>query len=760
MAIGAKLHCKFEERTAAVDALVTSQFPRIPGVALLAAGGYGRREMFPYSDVDLLILTSVTVEDLREPLGAFLQQLWDAGLRVSQSVHTLAECLAVDANNVELTISLLDQRFLAGDEETYARLAVSLDGFLRRRREEVLRRLTRLTRDRHHRFQDTIFHLEPNLKDGPGGLRDFQVVRWFARLNADLDSAAELTAPAETLFELRWMLHELTGRDNNVLDFEAQDRVASDANTEPGELMSSFYRHARKIQRGAARLLEAEESQDSTLFARFRDQWSRLSNSDFSVSRGLVYFRSSLHDLARLFEFVARHGLRLAPDTGRRIHAELRQGTHFTWDEWHAILALPHAPLALREMHDSGLLSLLFPEFGAIESRVIRDFYHQYTVDEHTLVAIGNLFALRDKQGDSFAELAREHADLSQLAMALLFHDVGKAADGESHSESSARDAAIALERIGMPQSDRETVLFLIRAHLDMSAMMNSRDLSEPHVIRAMADRVGTVETLKLLTLLTHADISAVNPAAMSPWRGSLLWQLYSATHRELMRELRTERIHIDSAFLEGLPVRYLRTHSEADIQTHIAMVAEGTAVDLRKKGETYQLTVVTPDRPGLFAAIAGAISSFGMNILKAEAFSNADGIVIDTFAFADPLRTLELNPQEAESLKKTSRRAALDQEDIGRLLKRRPSPKHGGYHPRIAFDNDASGDATLIQIVAGDRPGLLYDVASALSAGGLSIEVVLVDTQGRKAIDVFYVTPKLNPEAFPDWTSRLSSLA
>jgi [protein-PII] uridylyltransferase len=758
MATGAKPHFNFEARTAAVDALVISRFPEIPGAALLACGGYGRREMFPYSDVDLLILTAQSDDDLRGPLTGFIQDLWDAGLRVSQSVHSVSECLSVDAGNLELTISLLDQRFLAGDVAVYQRLAGALEGFFRRRQEELLRRLTRLTRERHQRFQNTIFHLEPNLKDGPGGLRDYQMLRWFGRLNADPESAAELEPSAVHLFNLRWLLHELSGRDNNTLDFESQEQIAIDEDLTPDQLMSGFFRHARKIQRTAVRLLDAEEAQDSPLFARFRERWSRLSNSDFSVSRGLVYFRAPHHDLPRLFEFVARHDIRLAPDTGRRVHAEAASAPTFTWKQLHAILFLPHAALALREMHDTGLLIAQFPELAPIESLVIRDFYHQYTVDEHTLVAIGNVLALREQEGTPFAELAREHADLSLLLMALLFHDTGKGDEFEGHAESSAKLAEPALERIGMPADDRNTVLFLIRRHLELSATMNSRDLSDPATIRAVADRVETVEKLKLLTLLTYADISAVNPSAMSPWRGSLLWQLYSATHRELMRELQSDRLHTGSVFLEGLPVRYQRTHSPEEIAAHIKMAESGTVVDLQRKGEVYQLTAVTGDRPALFASIAGAISSFGMNIVKAEAFSNASGTIVDTFTFADPLRTLELNPSESETVKQTVRRAALGEEDVAKLLKRRPAPRFSSYEPKIAFDNDASETATLIQIIASDRPGLLYSIASALSDGGCNIEVVLVDTQGRKAIDVFYVTPKLTSDVFPVWTERLSS--
>lgn len=760
MEIAAKRHFSFVERTATVDRLVLSRFPEMPGVALMASGGYGRGEMFPHSDVDLLILTAKEDEPaLSGPIALFLQRLWDSGLRVSQSVRTLAECSSIDAGNLELTISLLDNRFLAGDQALYRRLTDALDALFRRRRQEILRNLAQLTRDRHERFQNTIFHLEPNLKEGPGGLRDFQVVRWFGRLNADPDVATRLSVAFQDLSDLRWQLHESCGRDCNVLDFEAQEEIASDADIAAGELMSGFYRDARLIQRAVLTLVESEEVQDSALLARVRDQWSRLSNTEFSVVRGLLTFREPLPDISRLFEFVARHGVRLAPETRLRIQAILPELQPFSWKQLHGIISLPYAAIALREMHETGLLTVIFPELTAIECLVIRDFYHQYTVDEHTLVAITNVLALRDVENSHFAELAREHSDLSLLVLALIFHDVGKANEQVGHAESSAQIAAGAMERLGLPHAESEAVLFLIRAHLDMSATMNARDITDPVTVRSMADRVGTVENLKLLTLLTYADISAVNPSAMSPWRATLLWQLYSGTYRELMRELQTDRVHLDSPFLEGLPIRYLRTHSEADIQMHIRMSKAETSIELEKKGGVYLLTAVTPDRPALFASIAGAISSFGMNILKAEAFSNANGVVIDTFTFSDPFRTLELNPGEADTLKRVVVRAAQGKENVAQLLKKRPAPRFSSYEPHIAFDNDVSETSTLIHIVAADRPGLLYDVSSILSQGGCNIEVVLVDTQGRKAVDVFYVSPKLKPEEFEAWSMRLADL-
>lgn len=740
-------------RSAAVDEQVRQAFrstleQKFPsGLTLVAVGGFGRRELFPYSDVDLLILigADTPTSSVKESLSIFLQTLWDSGLRPSHSVHTVAECVVEQEHNAELTISLLDRRRLAGDAALYESLDQKFRGFIQKRGEAVARQLAGLALSRRAKYQNTIYHLEPNVKDTPGGLRDLQTVRWLAMLHPR-DVPRGLDNAFQFLGGLRARLHQLAGRDQNVLSFDAQESFSE----QPAALMRDYYRHARLVDRAAGFAIDRSAQQPGSLLGRFHDWRSRLSTSEFSVVRDQVLLRSSniLPADLSLFAFAARHQLRLAPDTVDRLGGFVPNAT---WDAWKQLLALPHASCGVRAMQECGTLAALLPEWHNIECLVVRDFYHRYTVDEHTLVAIDTLESVKDGR---FAGLFEEIQHKELVRFALLMHDIGKGS-GHEHVAESLRIARIVLERLSAPAADRATIEFLIEKHLALSSVMASRDLSDSSTGRLLSAQVETIERLKLLTMLTYADISAVNPQAMTPWRLEQLWRAYLLAHEELTRELGTARIHdapgMDperAQFLEGLPTRYLRTHSATEIDGHFALARQlqtrPLAIEILHEHSTYRLTLLTRDRPALFAPVAGAISSFGLNILRAEAFSNVHGVAVETFTFTDPHRTLELNPPEVDRLRGIVRKVVEGKQDATKLLRGRPKPllpTKARLKPCVAFNNDASETATLIEIVAEDRPGLLYDLARTISEQGCNIDVVLIDTEAHKALDVFYVS-------------------
>ena len=521
-----------------------------------------------------------------------------------------------------------------------------------------------MTEARHAKFNDTVCHLEPNVKEGPGGLRDLQTVEWLAKLREsapETDIAVERSR--EFLWNLRCQLHASAGRDHNVLSFDTQEQLSPD----PAGAMREYYRHARVAFRASLRAVETCESLFSNgLIRSFRDWRSRLSNSEFSVVRDRVMLRSPQQMtvdttvLFRLFEFVGRHGIPLSFDTERRVREAMSTGQSMLpeasamWPLLRSVLSQPNAALALHGMQETGLLTAVLPAWETIDCLVLRDFYHRYTVDEHTLIAVGHLDSLRtetDPARRRFAEMLTETQDMPILISAVLLHDIGKSDGLSGHAHASALEAVGNLRRIGVPEDEIETITFLIEHHLDLSAVMNSRDLNDPATGVELANRVETLEKLRYLTLLTYADISAVNPDSMTPWRLEQLWHTYLTGHRELTRELDTGRIHVTEAdngkaeWLEGFPTRYVRTHTPAQIEGHMKLAQqarkEGVALEIVHRGSAWHLTVVASDRSGLLAGLTGAVSSFGMNIVRAEAFSNTSGLILDAIVFEDPMRAL-----------------------------------------------------------------------------------------------------------------------
>jgi [protein-PII] uridylyltransferase len=769
----------------AVDAYRATIQPVLPqGAVMLAAGGYGKRELFPYATVDILVLLEGESPwvSLREPLAECVRLLWDAGLRLNHTVRTVSECLEFREQNIDLDINLLDLRYLAGDNTLHSRFENKWPAFLEKNGPKLGQHLAQHTRVRHAKFQNTVHHREPDIKEAPGGLRDWNLIGWLSRLGSEgVYATDELNQACEFLSAVRCFLHYQSQSDRNLLDVEAQERILAQpfgrAKTIP-EWMREYFRHAWVIFNEARRALGALEKTESTLVGNFRDWRSRLSNSEFTVSRERIFLRSPAQletdpaVVLRLLEFISRHGIAPAPETERRLEAARTVFAAYCgqprplWATLEGILSLPRSALAIRTLQRAGLLAALFPEWTAMVDLVDAEIENRYTVDEHTLMTVERATELgssSDPTRQRFAQLLSEIENPAVLAFALLFHSAGKGTGDGDPVQLSTALARQAMERIRVPAEEQRDVNFLIEHQLDLAEVMSGRDVDDPATARQLAERVGTIERLKLLTVMTYGDLAAVSSDAMTPWRMERLWRAYEVTQHELTRELETERIQDvpDSvpgrpAFLKGFPVRYLRAHSPNEIEEHMHLYEQsrptGVAVQLDRIEGAYRLTVIARDMPALFASFAGAISSFGLDILKAEAFSNARGTILDTFVFADPQRTLELNPPESERLLDLIRRVALGKTDGQRLLRSRAQadPKKRSAPPRVEFDSDACDTATLVEIVAEDRPGLLYNLATVFSSTSCNIDVVLIDTKGNRAIDVFYVAhdgQKLSPE-------------
>jgi [protein-PII] uridylyltransferase len=759
--------------TEAVDALILEAYQgdlaRQSRVAMSAIGGYGRSKLYPYSNVELVFLCEgVPPAALKEAVARFVQTLWEKGLRPNPRVVTIAEALEFREQNIDLPINLLHRRFLAGDRGIYDRFEQEMPGFLSQHGRPLAEQLGQLTRARHARFRNTPNHREPDVKDGPGGLRDLHLIARLAILQPEAATAwnglEEATAQIESL---RCFLHYQAERDRNLMDLGAQQELAR--RPFAGSLpIRDFFGHARDVYRRSRQVLDRTQKSGPSLLDQAQESESRLSNGEFTVLHGKVFLRrpadfsNEPEAVFRLLEFVARHGIPPAPDTESRLDsirgalAEHCAGPKNLWGTLlRPIFSLPHGGTALRIARDLTLLRAIFPELADTEGVIAGEADQKFTLDEHALLAIekvDELQAAGPASSQRFAELCSEIDDVSLLRFALLFRGAGLRPSGD-WPQYSAAIAGKAADRVRMPASDEKTVEFVLENQLQFTEAASGRDLDDPATARLLAERMGTIERAKLLAVFSYAEIAATDSSDNAEWRVEQLRQTESLVERELTRELETERISelppalpVDAEFIRGFPTRYLRARNVAEIEEHAKLYEgsrdPGVAVDLIRLPGAYRLTVVARDVPFLFASFAGAISSFGLEILKAEAFANARGVVLDTFVLADPKRTLELNPPEADRLQDLIRRIALGKTDARRLLRNqpRPDPSKRSFAPQIRFDAEACATATLVEIVAEDRPGLLYSLATAISSAGFNIDVVLIDTKGRRAIDVFYI--------------------
>jgi [protein-PII] uridylyltransferase len=769
-----------------MDALLQQLFAEAGAVtqpvAVFALGGYGRRELCLHSDVDVLLLFSGAIEtDAERFLHNFLNPLWDMGLTIGHHVREVQEGKNLDSDNPEFLLALTDARPVAGD-------ATLLDSFVdcsdsTRTAMRTLDALKALITERHAKFNDTLYQLEPDVKESPGGLRDLFGAQTIAMLTdptllAQGGSGARALEDAEEfLLRVRSVLHLEAGRHHNLLSHQYQD-VAAEYFGYPGatprqrveRFMGDYFRHARVIDRSLRWAMRAAPVPVAPNLVRALDG-IRFVDARQAVDRPETWLA--------VFQCAIDAGCAVSDEALATIHQNVGRFSAAemlpTPAHRAALLTLltPRRGLYARlsEMHETGLLGQLMPEFKAIDCRVVRDFYHKYTVDEHTLLTIRNLERLLDASPERgrFGRLLAEVQQPELLVLALLYHDVGKWNDNDDHSLEGERMLMKMCDRLDLNDEDRALVGFLVRQHLKMSHVAFRRDTEDPEIVGQFAAFIGVEERLKMLCLLTLADVEAVSRETLTPWKEELLWRLYVDTYKHLTVAYGDEVIDSTQAavaevvvsrpadlsageveaFLRGLPRRYLQLFSREAVYAHVRKSRDlqpGAARTwLVRKDADWALTVITRDQPFLFSNFAGVLSFYGMDILRGFAFTKPDGLVVDWFYFRDRERFLELNDGgDAQVVKKIGEvvagtldvAARLKGREEGALRRQLP-----GFAPVIHTDNESSPRYTIVEIVAENAVGLLYRMSRTMSESGSEVDLVLISTEGRRAIDVFHLT-------------------
>lgn len=778
-------------------------------VAVVALGGYGRAELSPYSDIDLLVLYDSRAH---AAISAFarrlVQDVWDSGLQLGHAVRTRAECTQAARGDVSIHTALLEARHVVGSPFLTASL---LEAVLRltsgRRADQFVATALAVRQAEHARFGQTVHMLEPDLKRTKGGLRELHLLRWLARVKfgaCDFDSlaardvlsiadASALRTAREFLLRVRNELHFHAGRTQDALGWDEQRRIAEvfGYGDGPGELaverfMRDYYLHSTAIADAVERFVVRSRNR-RWLERWFRPRRSREIAPDILLCPGEVEVREAARvavatDLTRtlqVFRLAQQHRRKLEVGTldAIRQHAGTLRSPAGP-DAVAVFLDILRQPGHLFEtldrMHSTRVLERLLPEFRHAHCRIQFNQYHKYTVDEHTLLAVGKAASLLGQPG----AVARAYAEIKRkevLHLAILLHDLGKGHQ-EDHSERGRVIARQTAEAFQLDGETTDTLVFLVHRHLAMSALAFTRDLTDAAVIARFSREVGTPDRLRMLFTLTACDIGAVGPEAWTSWKADLLSELYFRT----MEQVSGEPVALDptqrmndarqavrdrwdgsspsgwlESRLEAMPRQYLLSTPPDLIVQHIktlrTLADQDVLVESRFDMTTgaIEYTVCTFDKitPGLFSKIAGVLAAKGLQVLSAQISTHQNGVVIDRFQVRDDDYTGQPPATRTGDVSQTIRRVLLGELSVPELFRthRRLSPMGRSHaHPApatdVRFDNDSSDHFTIIEVFAADRQGLLYIITRTLVELGLSVYLSKITTRLDQALDVFYV--------------------
>jgi len=784
------------------------------GCALIAVGGYGRGQLFPYSDVDVLILVpgAPAAPAAAPAIERFIGLLWDTGVEVAHAVRTIAECETEMAGDITIRTSLLEHRQIAGSRALYQRFRRSIAATIDARAFYEAKVLEQ--QQRHLRYQDTAYNLEPNVKESPGGLRDLQTIVWIARAAGlgrswhDFAARGLMTGPEarevirqeRLLCDLRIRLHYLAGRREDRLVFDVQTALARDfgladtAERRASELlMQRYYRAAKSIRQISVVLLQNVHSRlfPAELAARpidadFQavDELLDVVDEQLFARRPAAIFDSflTLQQHPELKGMSART-LRALWRNRNRVDAAFRRDPA-NRARFIDILRQPRGVThELRRMNQYGILGRYLPVFGRIVGQMQHDLFHVYTVDEHILMVIRNLRRFTEAQhAHEYPICSRLIADFARpelLYIAGLFHDIAKGRGGD-HSTLGSTDARRFCRAHQLSREDTELVAWLVEQHLMMSATAQKQDIADPAVVAAFAGRVGTARRLAALYLLTVADIRGTSPRVWNAWKAKLLEGLYHAasavldggsarkrapdsleTRRaEAARQLRLYAVPegAEDSLWQRLDTVYFQRHSAGDIAWHARQLyyrVEGkqpvVKARLARDGAGLQLMVYLPDQKELFARICGFLGRAQLSILEAKIHTTRHGYALDTFVVHDPA-----NPNagyreaisyiEFELQRVLSDRLPLELPAEGRVSRHL---RHFPLSPEVSIFADDKGTHFILEIVAGDRPGLLARIAYTLAKANVNVESAKINTLGERAEDVFLLDgARLHDEA------------
>ena len=782
-------------------------------LAVIAVGGYGRGEMAPHSDIDIMILMPKNATAAHTKFIEFmLYVLWDLGLKIGHSTRSISESIAAARDNQTVLTSLLEMRHVAGDESLWTRLAGAVQHEIGNRKPLIFVEEKLAERDvRHKRFGDTRYVVEPNVKDGKGGLRDLHSLFWIAkyayRANSIVDivkqgvlrdgEARKFALAQRFLWTVRCHLHLQAGRAEERLDFEAQMLIAlrlgfADRGGMRGveRFMKRYYLAVRNVGNLTRIFCAAMETDFRKSLTVWRPDFLRKHDlGSFRIESGRVrlldnfLFRDKPARLIELFSIAQSHDADVHPNTLQRVTRSLsaldattRNDAHTNQQFLYILTSQKNPERVLRLMNESGVFGRFLPDFGRIVAMMQFDMYHSYTVDEHTLKAIGILHDIENgvlrETVPVATQVMPEIGSRRALYVAMLLHDIAKGRGGD-HSQLGAELALAVCPRLGLAPEETETVSWLVLHHLLMSKIAFRYDLNDPQTITDFAATVQSPERLKLLLVLTVADIRAVGPNIWNGWKAALMRDLYYRCDAVLRgadptvialgnaEEARLEAFEKLSDWDEpnftvhaaNMPVSYW-TGFDCDSHVRHAQLCKKFAtldvpllIDFQPDWERRmtELTILTVDDPGLFSRIAGAVAAAGANIVGARITTCNDGTVLDVFFLQDMNNQAIEDVSELARLRKTLEKSLTGAIDLEELLKDRwrQIPLRVRQMPvpsRVLLSNKISKTHSVIEVNGRDFPGLLHKITQSLADLGLQVQTATVSTYGERVVDVFYV--------------------